>query len=421
MVNDNNRYNLEDMHFNYYDDLQLYFVKSKVENANKHISTHWHDSYEIEFLISGTADEIINDCVYKAESGDIFLLTPNDLHELRNINGAVCCNMMFPESFISDELLIQLEERSLFTNVFARLEKRELEKVKTLISIIEDELDSNDTNRKVVVKNIINVILSFLIRYGFKENTSGKKYVSVRRAVKYIKSNFKKQITLNDVANAVGLETKYFSVLFKKSIGVSYKDFLNETRLKYALQCISQSDVSITEICYSCGYGSVSNFNRMFKRKYGMSPNEYRLEKKRNSEDTAIIKNGSFENGRNGWIFSDNYIDNSSASGEGKSIVLVKWCHLRQMINIESYTEYRFSFDIFNIYNGWAIARLITTDNSYIVDEQLVEYGRNGWETVNIIFNSDKFETLTVDFASDSDNIIRIDNIKIEPIEDELK
>lgn len=267
------RYELEKMGSDYDKGSGVYFVK----NSNPAGRAHWHDCYEIEFIISGSADDIINDCVYKAQKGDLFFLTPNDFHELDNFKDFTCYGVMFPEELISDSLLERLEGRSLSTNIYARLSENDIKNVEVLFRIIEQEMQNKREGYGETVKNALNIIIGFIIRDGFKETNTRSKYTSVRKAVNYIKNNFDKSITLNDVAAEVNLDPKYFSVLFKRSIKISFKSFLNETRLNCAMKHLKNRDIPITEICYLCGFGSISNFNRLFKREIGISPREYRL------------------------------------------------------------------------------------------------------------------------------------------------
>lgn len=266
------RYELDKMGSLYDSRSGIYFIK----NSSPSGRAHWHDCYELEFIISGSADEIVNGCPYSAKRGDIFFLTPNDFHEIGNFKDFVCFGVMFPESVIDDRLLERLERRKLSNNLFLRLDGEQINKFEMLFSFMEEEMAKKSDGYADIVRNAVNMVIGLIIRDGFKEGVAKTKYSSVRMAVNYIQSNFRRDITLTEVARAVNLESKYFSVLFKKSIRVSFKSFLNETRLACAVNYLNGKDISVTEICYLCGFGSISNFNRLFKKEFGMSPREYR-------------------------------------------------------------------------------------------------------------------------------------------------
>jgi AraC-like DNA-binding protein len=67
-----------------------------------------------------------------------------------------------------------------------------------------------------------------------------------------------------------------FCRFFKKNTGKTFIEFLNEFRITHACKLLAESDFSITDICYECGYNNFSHFNSYFKKITGKSPSEYR-------------------------------------------------------------------------------------------------------------------------------------------------
>ena len=74
----------------------------------------------------------------------------------------------------------------------------------------------------------------------------------------------------------VNMSESAFSHFFKKSTNRSFSNFLTETRLGEACKLLLESQDSVSEICFQCGYANLSNFNRLFKKYRGMTPVEYR-------------------------------------------------------------------------------------------------------------------------------------------------
>lgn len=266
------RYELKTI-YNYYPDIGICYVK----NNNPDGSAHWHDCYELVLVYNGSADEIINDCHYKAKAGDMFFLTPNDFHQIDKMNGYACYTIMFPKDIINKSLLDILSTRDLKTNYNYHPDSEMLVYITSLFDLIGKELRERKANYKTTVINLINVIIAFVLRDGAREGMpASNRYITIRKAVAYIMENFANPLTLSEVAEQVNLNERYFSDLFCKKMGVNFKTFLNETRLSNAARYLHDSKLPITDICYMCGYGSLSNFNRMFKRHYGISPREYR-------------------------------------------------------------------------------------------------------------------------------------------------
>lgn len=90
----------------------------------------------------------------------------------------------------------------------------------------------------------------------------------------YITEHFKEDVTLSGMAQSLGYEEHYLSRLFHSFFGMNFKQFVNEYRVNYAESLLSDTgkNCGITEIAYACGFQSVRNFNRAYKRITGHSP-----------------------------------------------------------------------------------------------------------------------------------------------------
>ncbi|MBB3386215.1 MULTISPECIES: AraC family transcriptional regulator [unclassified Rhizobium] len=99
---------------------------------------------------------------------------------------------------------------------------------------------------------------------------------TIQRAIAYIHGHFMENVQLPDVASAVNMSTNTFSRLFIKNTGRSFTDYILSLRIGRACRILSESDVSITDICYEVGYRNLSNFNRSFLRAVGRTPSDYR-------------------------------------------------------------------------------------------------------------------------------------------------
>ena len=82
--------------------------------------------------------------------------------------------------------------------------------------------------------------------------------------------------SVEQLADTVGLSASRLAHLFRREIGMSIQAYVIERRLVMAAMLIVQSDERISQIAYSVGFGDVSNFNHSFKRRFGMSPRQYR-------------------------------------------------------------------------------------------------------------------------------------------------
>ncbi len=98
----------------------------------------------------------------------------------------------------------------------------------------------------------------------------------IGKAVDYMSQNFQKPITLNEVAKLANMTEVSFSRFFKTRTGITFMDSLLEMRLGHASRLLIDTTQSVSEVAYNCGFNNISNFNRLFKKKKGCTPKEFR-------------------------------------------------------------------------------------------------------------------------------------------------
>lgn len=107
----------------------------------------------------------------------------------------------------------------------------------------------------------------------FSQSTN--RHGHVRRVENYIQSAYMHPLKVEDIARQLNLDRRYLSRLFKQETGESIQDYLVRIRLQEAAQCLVRGS-SVQEAAALCGYEDVSNFSRMFKRRYGISPTHWK-------------------------------------------------------------------------------------------------------------------------------------------------
>lgn len=98
----------------------------------------------------------------------------------------------------------------------------------------------------------------------------------VQKIQKYIADHYQEDIRLADMAEMVGMTPVSFSRFFHLRTGKTLSDYIIDIRLGFATRLLVDSSQTIAEICYDCGFNNLSNFNRMFRKKKGCSPKEFR-------------------------------------------------------------------------------------------------------------------------------------------------
>lgn len=128
------------------------------------------------------------------------------------------------------------------------------------------------------------LIKSELLRFMFLLYESGsissngfvKKSSLMRPTIEYINEHFTEPLTIDQLAGVVHLSKSYFMGAFKRETGVGAMEYIAQLRLKLARELLRDTDKSVADIAFECGYHNLSNFNRQFRSAGGCSPKEYR-------------------------------------------------------------------------------------------------------------------------------------------------
>ena len=121
-------------------------------------------------------------------------------------------------------------------------------------------------------------LLYELMSIILESKTTAKKAENVyfRAAVRYIKSHFHEDLSVESISEHIGISRKYLFSLFKATSGKSVQGYIVDYRMKKACELLKNRDVPIGNVAYSVGYRDPLVFSKMFKRRMGVSPTEYR-------------------------------------------------------------------------------------------------------------------------------------------------
>lgn len=97
-----------------------------------------------------------------------------------------------------------------------------------------------------------------------------------QKAILYANSHYDEDIRLKDVAEALNVSPVYLSRIFAKKAQIKFSEFINSFRLQKAITLITDTSSSVSEIAFTCGFGSIRNFNRVFSKMMRCTPCEYR-------------------------------------------------------------------------------------------------------------------------------------------------
>ena len=237
------------------------------------VPLHMHNFYEIELILEGTGLNWINGVSFPLTRGLLYLLSPSDTHQIDCIGHM----SIFHAGFLPDPengLSVPLPDGG----YVVQLTEEEITPLLRYFSIAETEYNSQESYRLQGAYAALSLVLIHLLRRG-RRCTAGSSFQKLQPALMYIWQHCSDEsLDLKTVADSCNLSMSYFSSIFHKTFGQSFTAYLIECRLRCACYLLSETDMSISDVVYECGFSSPSRFFRVFKNRFHCTPGEYRLQ-----------------------------------------------------------------------------------------------------------------------------------------------
>ena len=230
------------------------------------VTIHGHDFYELEIIAEGEIRTVYNGHELLATRGDVFLMTPQDLHEYSGGVGASIYKLQFNGDAIPDALrmkIIDMKSRRLHPS------DEVLSETVSLLAAMQGEAVRRSA---VISARLLECVLLLVTEESAESEPKRTGEADMQRALFYIHEHFKENPTLSEVAALIPLDPRYFCRRFKEHTGKTYKEYLTGLKLRYARRLLLATDLSVLRIAESAGFGAQSHFNKEFKREFGVSP-----------------------------------------------------------------------------------------------------------------------------------------------------
>lgn len=239
---------------------------------NENFFLHSHSFCEFEIILNGKGTQILNNTKYPLQRGTVAFLAPTDVHEILINEPIHNHNISFELSSISPALMYQLlntDKKVLY------LDEDNFKRIVILSTLLNDAFNNIESLGNEFLKSVLSALVTLYVEL-INDNSNIILTKPIQKAVLYVHTNFDKKISLNTVASHVHLSANYFSELFSQEVGVPFSQYLRKARIEEAKKLLSTTDRSVTDICFECGFTSLSNFLRAFKSTVDMSPLQYR-------------------------------------------------------------------------------------------------------------------------------------------------
>jgi YesN/AraC family two-component response regulator len=232
---------------------------------------HLHSYVEIVYILEGKIKTNVNEHEKIIKKNEFAVIFPNDIHNYETIISSKSIIVIFsPEiinGYFSNKFDITLKNPYFSNNI----------DIHNFLYLILDE--KNHNNNEFVIKGLLYAIFG---KFDSKFEFINKKYYytnTIQILLSYISSHFTENITLDHVADNIGLSKFYISRIFKNKIGYQFNEYINRLRINMAQSLLIENDMKILSIALECGFNSQRTFNRVFKENTMMTPTEFKQSK----------------------------------------------------------------------------------------------------------------------------------------------
>ena len=252
------------------------------------IGPHIHDLFEIGYCFDGTGLFLIGDKILPFKGGDAVVINTHEVHIARGTPGNTTSwgfLHLDPVRLLADSIGSYSENLRLsqycgsaFRNIIDGEAYPEI--AHCILQILLEVRDRPDHYRSMV-RSLTWRLMLLLNRYhrGGESSDAPRDYQEIERimpALRYLNDNYNEEIDVVKLAELCFASESNFRKLFHRAMGCAPQPYLQRLRLNAAATLLKNSSASVLEIAQRCGYNNLSNFNRQFRARFGVSPRDYR-------------------------------------------------------------------------------------------------------------------------------------------------
>lgn len=249
---------------------------------------HYHDYYEIYYMLSGKRIYFIRDRSYTVEQGDLVFIAKNEVHKTMLADAAAAAHerviIHLNDHFIQrysdghDRLLLTPFDNDIHV---LRLPRSEQLIIDQLIRRMLHEIQQKPAGYSLYPRAAVTELLLHSARYLLHNEPAPLHHTTpihakISEIVRYINNHFAESIRLSMLAEQFYISSFHLSRTFKEITGFAFSDYVTITRIKEAQRLLRETDMPITGVASSVGFDNFSHFGKTFKRITRVSPRDYR-------------------------------------------------------------------------------------------------------------------------------------------------
>lgn len=257
----------------------IYFVK-----------LHWHQETELIYFEEGKFQVRVNMKEYNIVAPAFLFVSPGDIHSINLIKGQKESALVFDMKMLSFEQYDSIQYKIIRPLLDGKIHFPQLiypneyiwDRLKELYESMMKNLEQKTLSSYLKVKSDLYEMIAIMYEKGYfiteaeLVESDKNKIVDIKKVLTYIHDHYNERIFIKDIADNMGMNHQYFCRYFKKLMGKTVTEYLNEIRIEKATEYLLQTENKIVDIAMMCGYDNIGYFIKRFKEAKGKTPSAYR-------------------------------------------------------------------------------------------------------------------------------------------------
>ncbi|MDK2805752.1 MAG: hypothetical protein PWR08_1306 [Thermoanaerobacterium sp.] len=220
---------------------------------------HFHRAYELIYLNDGHLSVSIGKKEYVLKKNDLAFIFSNQMHEFKTIEHSDITIILFSPELIGD---FYMNYKGMIPD----------DNILHLDDLIDFSQFNSIYGKKSFLYSLCDKLVNQKSFIPVKQSTQTKVLYKI---LLFIEQNYSNDCTLKSVAEQLNYDYPYLSKLFVQQMDMTFTEYLNSYRISQACYMLRNSNLSISEIAFNCGYNNLRTFHRNFRKMTNMSPKEY--------------------------------------------------------------------------------------------------------------------------------------------------
>jgi len=251
--------------------------RSRKMNRRLISDVHYHEEYELYYMLDGGTTYFIGDEIYGVNKGDFVFIPQGIPHNTDNENYRYNERILISFSEELFDVKNQFVLEALKENRVIHVPENRKTELEELLFKIEAEYAQAGNAWKELLDLYIKELLVLIYRYRCDRRSVIRESDKIVYLVSaYISDNYQQELTLKGLSSVFSISEGYLSRKFKEVTGLGVKQYITYVRISHAEKLLRQSELSVTEIAEACGFCGSTYFSSVFRKIKGVVPTAYR-------------------------------------------------------------------------------------------------------------------------------------------------